>query len=170
MAVPFRTITAEDDDIEDRVSERLDALSPAAEFARQAEESAALTLALYGGISPLTGNDVAASSRTLTGSATNYVKLNDDDSITVHTSAPAGWPYSMSGAWAIGVGVAGSSTYTWTDMRRIGGATKAAILAALGLADLTITKAGNDTGTFVTISVLDSDDVVRSTQIGPLEA
>lgn len=129
------------DGIEERVGENFDAVSPAGAFARHASASSALHLALYGGISPLSGNDIAAYSHDFSPSNTYYVQLNADDTFTVTaTSAPTGWPNALvAGAWAVGVAVAGASTYTWTDVRRFG-ATKASILAALGIDQFDVTS------------------------------
>jgi hypothetical protein len=103
-----------------------DASSPSLAFGHRISTSAGLTWGYYGGVINIAGTPTVIANGTvlLTASATNYIRLNSDGTLTVLTSAPAGWPgplaSSATALYAVVVGTA--SPTSWTDYRTAQGA------------------------------------------------
>lgn len=110
------------EDILDVLNGNHDAGSMAMFGGRHASTCVALTFGVYGGISPLSGNFIANTTFALTANLTNYIRLNRDDTFTVTTSAPTGWPTALAdGAWPDYDCLCGASTVTsYNDRRRFG--------------------------------------------------
>lgn len=110
------------EDILDVLNGNHDAGSMAMFGGRHASVCVALTFGIYGGISPLSGNFIANQTFALTTAVTNYIRLNRDDTFTVTTSAPTGWPTALAdSAWPVYDCLCGASTVTsYNDRRRFG--------------------------------------------------
>jgi hypothetical protein len=110
------------DGIVELINENFDAGSQAMFGGRHGSACVALTFAVYGGISPLSGAFIANQTFSLTNAATNYIRLNRDDTFTVTTSEPSGWPTALAdGAWPVYDCVcAGGVVTSYNDRRRFG--------------------------------------------------
>jgi hypothetical protein len=103
-----------------------DASSPSFAFGHRISTSAGLTWGYYGGVINIAGTPTVIANGTvaLTASTTNYIRLNSDGTLSVLTSAPAGWPGPLaSSATALYAVVTGAASPTsWTDYRTAQGA------------------------------------------------
>lgn len=106
------------------------AASAATLFGRHDSACSALTWGGYGGKFAIAGTptSIANWSLTLTGSATNYIRVNNTTGVVdAVTSAPSGWPGPVSGYTALYEVIVGSATVTgWLDWRLGSGASGAA--------------------------------------------